>query len=145
MTAGEFRKIAYRHVMQELYDDSGMPPASIAIYSLFDPRDLRAVRYVGQTSAPQQRFRQHLHTARMWLPDEVPWWVKSVQLRPLYVWIRGLYLDSGHLPTMVITQWTDSRADALAAERTRIYECVKRQSLLFNAEMQALGPQIPLL
>ena len=42
-----------RHVGAQLYDDSGVTAQGIAIYSLSDPRDIREVRYVGQTSAPQ--------------------------------------------------------------------------------------------
>ena len=59
------------HVGLDLYDDSGMAPKRVAIYSLSDPRDLRHVRYVGQTTRPPQRFAQHLHTARLWLPEDM--------------------------------------------------------------------------
>ena len=38
-------------------------------------RDVRQVRYVGQTRDPRRRFSQHLNVARLWLPDELPWWV----------------------------------------------------------------------
>lgn len=44
----------------QLYDDSGARAAGVAIYSLSDPRDLRAIRYVGQTAAPRRRLLQHL-------------------------------------------------------------------------------------
>jgi len=67
----------------QLYDDSGARAAGVAIYSLCDPRDLRAICYIGQTAAPRRRLLQHLRCARLWLPDEVPWWVPSPRLRPL--------------------------------------------------------------
>lgn len=43
-----------------LLDVSGMPPSGFAIYTLSDPRDLRHVRYVGQTRLPRRRLLQHL-------------------------------------------------------------------------------------
>ena len=133
------------HIAVQLYDESGVPPNGIAIYSLSDPRDLRRVRYVGQTRLPSRRFRQHLDTARLWLPDDRPWWVKSPKLRPLYVWIRDLYRDELRLPTMVICAWMDSLADARLAERSRIYHCLANQLPLFNVESEILGRQIPLV
>lgn len=144
-TATGLRGVISRHTRHELYDNSGTPPGSIAIYYLYDPRDLRSVCYVGQTNSPGRRFRQHLTTARLAQPDELPWWIKSDRLRPLYIWIRDLYRRSGLLPTMVIEHWVESRAEAMAAERTAIYACLKRQPVLFNAEIETLGPQIPLL
>lgn len=41
-----------QHVDRELYDDSRLAPAGIAIYSLADPRELLLSRYIGQTAAP---------------------------------------------------------------------------------------------
>jgi hypothetical protein len=39
----------------------------------------------------RRRFLQHLNTARLWMPDAVPWWVVTPSLRPLYTWIRELH------------------------------------------------------
>jgi hypothetical protein len=133
------------HIAVELYDESGVPANGIAIYSLSDPRDLRRVRYVGQSLLPSRRFRQHLDSARLWLPDERPWWVKSPKLRPLYGWIRDLYREELRLPTMVISAWMASLADARLAERSQIYECLAKQLPLLNVESDILGRQIPLV
>jgi hypothetical protein len=133
------------HIASQLYDDSRVSPSGTAIYFLSDPRDIREVRYVGQTSAPRRRFLQHLNTARLWLPDETPWWVKSPKLRPLYGWIRELYRDELRLPTMVISAWADTPAEARLAERSRIFECLKMQLPLLNVETEILGRQLPLV
>jgi hypothetical protein len=138
-----------RHVRRQLSslfcDDSGMPPQGTAIYWLSDPRDVRQIRYVGQTRAPRRRFLQHLNTARLWLPDETPWWVPSPKLRPLYEWIRELHRDDFRLPAMVISTWVDTTAQARLAERTRILECLEQRLPLLNFETELLGRQIPLL
>jgi hypothetical protein len=126
----------------QLYDDSAVTAAGIAIYSLSDPRDLSAVRYIGQTAAPRRRLLQHLSTARLWLPDETPWWIATPQLRPLYAWIRALYSAEGRLPVMVVRTWVAPR-DARAAERAQIEAYLARHSELFNCEAQ-LRPQLPL-
>src|SRR5215469_18209145 len=77
-----------------LYDESGVTPAGVAIYSLADPREARVSRYVGQTAQPARRLMQHLRTARLWLPDdETLWWIKAPRLRPLYHWMRDLYSE----------------------------------------------------
>jgi hypothetical protein len=128
-----------------LNDESGVAPRGTAIYSLSDPRAIRQVRYVGQTNAPRRRFLQHLGTARLWLPDETPWWVKSPKLRPLSEWIRELYRDEHRLPVMVITAWVETVSDARVAERTRIYECLESRLQLLNVETEILGRQIPLI
>ena len=133
------------HVGAQLYDDSGIVPRGTAIYSLSDPRDIRQVRYVGQTSAPKRRFLQHLNTAMLWIPDETPWWVKSPKLRPLTGWIRALYRDERRLPVMVITAWVATVWEARVAERARIYECLARRLQLLNVETEILGRQIPLV
>jgi hypothetical protein len=133
------------HVGAQLYDDSGVAPRGKAIYSLSDARDIRQVRYVGQTSAPRRRFLQHLNTAMLWLPDDTPWWVKSPKLRPLSGWIRDLYRDERRLPVMVVSAWVESASEARVAERVRIYECLERRLQLLNVETQILGRQIPLL
>lgn len=118
-----------------LYDDSGDVPEGIAIYSLSDPRDVRAIRYVGQTAAPRRRLAQHLGTARLWLPEQAPWWVKSPNLRPLYRWIRELYADEARLPVMVVHAWVEP-AHARHAEREHIHECLARQLPLLNVESE---------
>ena len=124
----------------QLYDDSGVPRGDVAIYALSDPRDLRAIRYVGQTRAPRRRLRQHLSTARLWLPEQTPWWVKSPRLRPLYEWIRVLYRDGERLPVMVICAWVGATR-ARTAEREHICACLERQLPLLNVEGQLLRRQ----
>jgi hypothetical protein len=133
------------HVGAQLYDDSGAAARGSAIYSLSDPRDIRAVRYVGLSNAPKRRFLQHLNTARLWLPDDTPWWVKSPQIRPLSEWIRALYRDDYRLPVMVISAWVETVAEARVAERTRIYACLEQRLQLLNVETEILGPQLPLI
>lgn len=87
-------------------DQTGSEPGEIAIYTLSDPRDIEQVRYVGQTRNPVSRFSQHMAAARLWLPDELPWWIKREPWRPLYTWIRQLYREDGRLPLMVVVGWT---------------------------------------
>src|SRR3954466_15319932 len=79
-------------LIKSIFDEAGCEPREFAIYTLSDPRAIRDVRYVGQTRAPTRRLWQHVNTARPWQPDEVPWWFKSPELRPLYEWIRQLYM-----------------------------------------------------
>ena len=134
-----------RHIGMHLYDDSGLLPLGTAIYSLSDPRDIREVRYIGQTNVPRRRFFQHLNTAKLWLPDETPWWVKSPKMRPLYRWIKELYRDERRLPVMVVTAWVESVSAARLAERSLIYECLEKRLDLLNVETQILGRQIPLV
>lgn len=131
-------------VAQHLYDDSDRAPAGVAIYSLSDPRNVREVRYVGQTIAPRRRLLQHLNTARLWLPDEIPWWVSSPKLRPLYGWIRQLYAEGGRVPVMVVSNWVE-RPAARLAERARICECLAQQAPLLNYESQLLRRQLLLI
>src|SRR5262245_51111122 len=116
-----------------------------AIYTLADPRDLAAVRYVGQTRAPRRRFTQHLSAARLWMPDEIPWWIASPRLRPLYEWIRELHRDGFRLPVMVVTAWVDRTSDARSAERALIERCLRDGAALLNVEAERAGPQISLL
>jgi hypothetical protein len=130
-----------RHVRAELYDDSGDDTCGIAIYALSDPRSIRAVRYVGQTRSPARRFAQHLNTARLWLPDELPWWIESPKLRPLYIWIRELYADGQRMPVMVVTAWTGSVGEARVLERARIMECLGSRLEILNVEREILGRQ----
>jgi hypothetical protein len=134
-----------RHVREQLYDELGVRESGSAIYMLSDPRSIRDVRYVGQTSSPARRFLQHLNTAKLWLPDEVPWWVKSPKLRPLYTWIRELYTDEYRLPVMVVNAWVDSAREARVAERALIVDCLRERLRLLNVEGEILGRQLPLL
>ena len=128
-----------------MYDDSGEPHAGVAIYLLVDPRDLRVTRYVGQTSHPRRRFLQHLHTARLWFPDERPWWVKSPKLRPLYSWIRELHADEARLPTMIICGWAETSGAARLKERMQIVQCLANRLPLLNVESERFARQPPLL
>jgi hypothetical protein len=114
-------------------DDSGVAAEGVAIYTLSDPRTLRTVRYVGQTAVPRRRFLQHVRTARLWLPDELPWWVRSPRLRPLYGWIRELFAEEGRLPVMVVTSWV-AAAQARVCERALICACLEGQQPLLNFE-----------
>jgi hypothetical protein len=124
----------------QLYDDSGVNSGEVAIYALSDPRDLREIRYIGQTRAPRQRLRQHLSTARLGLPQQIPWWVRSPRLRPLYEWIRELYRDGERLPVMVICDWVEATR-ARTAEREHICACLERQLPLLNVEAGPLRRQ----
>jgi hypothetical protein len=126
------------HARTEIYDDSNARPGGVAIYTLSDPRDIRDVRYVGQTRAARRRFLQHLNHAQIWLPDELPWWIKQPKLRPLYNWIRQLYSDECRLPVMVIVAWAATPGEARAAERARIAECLTNRLPLLNVESETL-------
>src|SRR6202035_1042458 len=120
----------------QLYDDSDGERVGTSIYSLSDPRDIRTIRYVGQTRAPKRRFFQHLNIARLWLPDEKPFWVAALELRPLYEWIRELYQDERRLPTMVVYEWAATQSQARIRERNRIYECLQQRLPILNVEAE---------
>src|SRR5262249_5900075 len=109
----------------------GATPTGTAIYSLADPREARVTRYIGQTAQPSRRLMQHLRTARLWLPDETPWWIKAPQLLPLYHWIRDLYGQERRLPVMIVHAWVDAERARLA-ERDHIRICLERQQPLLN-------------
>jgi hypothetical protein len=145
LTKASLSRRLNRHVDLEMYDSSGELGAGVAIYILADPRDLRETRYVGQTAHPRRRFLQHLNTARLWFPDDRPWWVKSPKLRPLYSWIRDLYEDELRLPTMIISGWAETSAAARLKERTQILECLTNQLPLLNVESERFAQQPPLL
>ncbi len=145
LTKDPLSRAIRQHVLRELYDDSGTPPLGTAIYSLADPRDLQLTRYIGQSSSPRRRFLQHLNTARLWMPDEVPWWVQQPRLQPLYTWLRALYRDAERLPTMIIHVWVDTTRAAREAERAWIHEALARQLPLLNFEGENPGGQIPLI
>jgi hypothetical protein len=120
-----------RRLRLHLYDESAMEPEGIAIYSLADPRDVRASRYVGQTARPRGRLLQHVRTARLALTDENPWWVRAPQLRPLYGWIRDLYVQEGRLPVMLVHAWVQPE-HAHEAERARIRAALEQGLPLLN-------------
>ena len=120
-----------RRLPLNLYDESGVTPAGRAIYSLADPREGRLSRYIGQTAQPSRRLMQHLRAARLWLPDETPWWIRAPRLRPLYRWIRELYGQERRLPVMVVHAWTEAE-HAQLAERDHIRACLERQLPLLN-------------
>jgi len=145
LTEAQLARRLRDHVKRQLYDDSRVQPVGTAIYSLADPRDLRVTRYIGQTAAPGRRFLQHLRTARLWMPDEIPWWVQQPKLRPLYEWLRELHRDEGRLPTMVIHSWVETTQAARLAERARIYQSLANRLPLLNVEREFLGGQMALL
>jgi hypothetical protein len=145
LSKAELSRFLRREVDAHFFDDSGAAAEGTAIYWLADPRDIQQVRYVGQTSAPRRRFLQHLSTARLWLPDEKPWWVQSPKLRPLYEWIRALHRDELRLPVMVVSAWVNTTAQARLAERSRILDCLAKRLPLLNFEAEMLGKQMPLL
>jgi hypothetical protein len=120
-----------RRLRLHLYDDSGLIPEGTAIYSLADPREARISRYIGQTRQPARRLMQHWSTARLWLPDETPWWVKAPQLQPLYRWIRELHRQEGRLPVMVVHAWVEAH-DARLVERERIRAGLAQRLPLLN-------------
>ncbi len=120
-----------RRLRLHLYDESGAPAEGTAIYSLADPRDVRTSRYIGQTAQPRRRLLQHVRTARLWLPEEIPWWVKEPQLRPLYQWLRALYSQEGRLPVMIVHAWVAAERARLA-EREHIRVCLERRLPLLN-------------
>ena len=132
------------HLAANVIDDSGVDPEGVAIYFLSDPRDVRLVRYVGQTAAPMRRYLQHLNTARLWQPAELPWWVKSPKLLPLYEWVRKLHEDDLRLPVMVVTGWVKSAHMARVAEREHICAHLSCGVPLLNVEHQLLSDQFQL-
>jgi len=129
--AAELQQLLRRRLPWHVYDESGVAPSGTAIYSLADPRDVRVSRYVGQTAHPCRRLMQHVQTARLWLPDEMVWWVKVPRLRPLYLWIRELYAQEARLPVMIVHGWVDTE-QARLAEGERIRSCLERQVPLLN-------------
>jgi hypothetical protein len=114
-------------------DRSLGPLGEVAIYTLSDPRDVQQVRYVGQTRAPPSRFTQHMRAARLWLPDDLPWWIRRDEMRPLYSWIRQLYREESRLPVMLVVAWTEAH-NARLMERTQIDAYLAAQLPLLNFE-----------
>ena len=142
LTKAQLARHIRSRVTSNVIDDSGMDPKAVALYFLADPRDVRLVRYVGQTSAPRRRFLQHVSTARLWLPAQMPWWIKSPQLRPLYDWIRQLHEEDLRLPVMVVTGWVKCVHVARVMEREQICAHLGRGMPLLNVEQQLLGKQL---
>jgi hypothetical protein len=145
MSQTEFARFVRQRASAHLHDETAAPAVGTAIYTLSDPRDLRALRYVGQTRAPRRRFLQHVGGARLWLPDVRPWWITREHLRPLYEWIRDLYADGQRLPVMVVTAWLDQPEDALVAERELIQRCLRQELPLLNIATAVAQAQIRLL
>lgn len=143
-TKPELARYVRARVAAHLYDAAQDASGGTAIYTLSDPRDVAAVRYVGQTLAPRRRFLQHVAAARLWLPDETPWWIRSAKLRPLYEWIRELYKDDERLPVMVVRSRVEE-LNARAAERALIRDCLIDRCALLNFEAETDGTQLPLL
>lgn len=146
-SAGESQALIARRVRRELAflitDDSPGGRGDFALYTLADPRDVRDVRYVGQTRAPLRRYRQHVRSARLWLAAEQPWWIRLPRLRTLYVWIRELYADGQRLPFMLVSAWFASEAEAREQERCLITRLAERGLPLLNAEAERLRPRQP--
>jgi hypothetical protein len=145
VTQAELTRSVRRRVSAHVLDETAAPPAGTAIYALSDPREVAAPRYVGQTRAPRRRFLQHVSVARLWLPDERPWWIAQERLRPLYEWIRGLYADERRLPIMIVKAWHDRPEDATVGERELIQRYLRQQLPLLNVACAAAEPQIRLL
>jgi hypothetical protein len=127
------------------FDDTAAKPSDFAIYTLSDPRDVRLVRYVGQTANPSRRHAQHVAAARLWMPDTPPWWIQRPEVRPLYEWIRALHGDEGRLPVMIVTAWCLRPLDARVLERETIMRCLAEEMPLFNREKALLGAQVPIV
>jgi hypothetical protein len=141
---GQLTRYLRAQLPGHLCDVTGVAGEGIAIYSLCDPRELAEPRYVGQTRDPRRRLQQHVAAARLWLPDERPWWVRSPKLRPLYEWLRELFRDGQRLPVMLVHAWVEESA-ARVAERARICECLERRLPLLNHEYQLLQQQLQLI
>ncbi len=144
LSEAQLRQHVRRSLGALLVDESGELAQGVAIYSLSDPRDLRTVCYIGQSADPRRRLLQHINAARLWLPDERPWWVRSPRLRPLYSWIRAIFHDGGRLPALLVRAWVNADT-ARVAERAHICACLERQLPLLNYESERLQRQLQLL
>jgi hypothetical protein len=119
---------------QLMHDVSGCEPAGIALYALADPRDVRALRYIGQTGSPARRYRQHVRAACLGAGTDRPWWICEPHLLALHRWIHALHADGNRLPFMLVTHWTATIADARALERQLILEHIAAGHELLNRE-----------
>jgi hypothetical protein len=137
-TQAHLRLRLRRELPYLLCDDSGDAPSGFALYTLADPRDVRCVRYVGQSGSPRRRYLQHVRTARLWVAADTPWWIRLPRLRALYAWIRELYRDDGRLPFMLVSGWLATAAEARLRERQLIAELALRGLPLLNVEAERL-------
>jgi hypothetical protein len=55
LSKAQVTRLVRQRLTNLLIDDSGSEPGEAAIYTLSDPRDIRQVRYVGQTRSPGRR------------------------------------------------------------------------------------------
>ena len=136
ITRAQFALQLRRRLPLLLMDECAGAEGAVAVYTLSDPRDVRDVRYVGQTRSPPGRYRQHINKAGPWLPDEVPWWFKAPKDRPLHEWIRELHRDGARLPLMIVCGWHPDIRAARAAERALIYLCLEQGLPILNVEAQ---------
>jgi hypothetical protein len=134
ITRAQFANQLHRSLTLLIMDDCCDVEGAVAVYTLSDPRDVRDVRYVGQTRSPRSRYRQHVNKASPWLPDEVPWWFKAPKDRPLHEWIRELHRDGARLPVMIVSGWHQDISTARAAERALIYQCLEQGLRILNVE-----------
>jgi hypothetical protein len=123
-----------RHLGMLICDTSDAEQVGVALYALSDPRDVRAVRYVGQSTAPARRYRQHVRTACLGHDRQGPWWVRQAHLGPLHEWIRILHADGGRLPFMLITHWVPSVDAARLLEQSLITAHRAAGCALLNCE-----------
>lgn len=137
-TQAHLRLRVRRELPYLLCDDSTDAPSGFALYTLADPRDVRCVRYVGQTCSPRRRYLQHVRTARLWVAADTPWWIRLPRLRALYVWMRELYRDDGRLPFMLVSGWLATAAEVRLRERQLIAELTLRGLPLLNIETERL-------
>ena len=141
----QLSQLIRKHKHGLVQEQPGVSPEGVSIYTLSDPRDVREVRYVGQSRVPLRRYTQHVNAARLWMPDEAPWWYKAPPgLRPLHDWIRELHRDDYRLPAMIITARVASVAAARQMERALIQHYLSQHASLLNVEAEILGRQVPL-
>lgn len=135
---GQLRRLAPGLVC----DISDGERAGVALYTLSDPRDVRAVRYVGQSRAPLRRYGQHVRAACLELDVPPPWWLRQPHLGPLQEWIRALHADGERLPFMLITHWAPSVGAARVLEQSLIRAHQARGCALLNCEaLREPGPR----
>lgn len=134
MAGGDIALRLRRHLGVLICDTSDAERVGVALYTLSDPRDVRAVRYVGQSSAPTRRYRQHVRAACLAQDGARPWWLRQPHLGPLHEWIRALHADGGRLPFMLITNWAPSVAAARLLEQSLITAHRAAGCALFNCE-----------
>jgi hypothetical protein len=116
-------------------DESGEGGGEVAIYTLSDPRDVRAAVYVGMTAAPARRYLQHVRLASGYRSavSEDLWWVRNPERLALHRWISELYERESLLPFMLVHAWV-AAIEARRAERRQIGMFMQRGLNLFNSE-----------